>query len=215
MGMARGGGQEVVGSHDLLDPLGGVVDDDDEVVGGGAVAAAEHQGVDHASVRSVAPVDDLDGGMVGAEPERRRPPRCLALGPLRGPEVAAGARIVPGGQVGRGGRFADLAPRAPAPVGQSGPFEVGQGVLVEGEPVGLPYRVAVPVEPELLEIAPLVVLVVAASRRPVEILESQEMLRTGRAGEQPRRQCRAQVAHVEAPRRAGCESSPAHPPILT
>jgi len=79
----------------------------------------------------------------------------------------------------------DLSTRARAPVGQPGGAQIGERVLVAIHPLGLPYRFAVPIKAETLEISTLSVLVLASSGRRIEILESQQELALGAAGEQP------------------------------
>jgi hypothetical protein len=108
----------------------------------------------------------------------------------------------------------DLSTRAPAPVGQPGGAQIGERVLVAIHPLGLPYRLAVPIKAETLEISTLPVLVLASSGRRIEILEPQKELTLGAAGEQPGGKRRSQVPDVEGPRGARGETTSTHPPSV-
>ena len=80
-------------------------------------------------------------------------------------------------------RLTDLSTRAPTPVGQPGGAQIGESVLVAIHPLRLPNRFAVPIKAETLEISTLPVLVLASSGRRIEILEPQQELAPGAAGE--------------------------------
>jgi hypothetical protein len=111
-------------------------------------------------------------------------------------------------------RLTDLTTRAPAPVGQPGGAQIGERVLIAAGPLGLPNRLAVPIEAETLEVSTLPVLVFASSGRRIEILEPQQELALGAAGEQPGGKRRPQVPDVEGPRGARGETTSTHPPSV-
>ena len=116
--------------------------------------------------------------------------------------------------MGRRHGLTDLSTRAPAPVGQPGGAQIGERVLVAIHPLGLPDRFAVPIEAQTLEVSTLPVLVLASSGRRIEILEPQQELALGAAGEQPGGKRRPQVPDVEGPRGARGETTSTHPPSV-
>ena len=111
-------------------------------------------------------------------------------------------------------RLTDLTTRAPAPVGQPGGAQIGERVLVAIHPLGLPNRLAVPIEAETLEVSTLPVLMLASSGRRIEILEPQQELAPGAAGEQPGGKRSAKVPDVEDARGARGETTSTHPPSV-
>ena len=111
-------------------------------------------------------------------------------------------------------RLTDLTTRAPAPVGQPGGAQIGERVLVAIHPLGLPNRLAVPIEAETLEVSTLPTFVLASSGRRIEILEPQQELALGAAGEQPGSKRGPQVPDVEGPRGARGETTSTHPPSV-
>ena len=81
MGMPRRRGQQIVGPHNLLHPLGGIVDHDHEVVGRCAVASPQDEIIDCLGMAPVTSIHDRDVGMLRSEPQRGGRPlaSCSAI----------------------------------------------------------------------------------------------------------------------------------------
>src|SRR5919198_3089943 len=202
--LARGGVEEIRAAYHFADALLGVVDDHRHVVRDRAIVAPYDEVVDHALLLSGDPVAKSDARPAGSHAQRRCAAARAPLGALALGERQAGAGIGPirDVAVGRRGRLADLAARAPALIDQALGVQAVEGLLVELESLRLAHDGAVPVEPQRREVVELLVLEVAADTAGVEILHPHQEARVLAAGEEPGQQGRAEVAEMEGPGRA-------------
>ena len=119
--------------------------------------------------------------------------------------MQAGARVVAGRHVRRGGGLADVAARAVALEDEAARGQRRQGGLVRVGPRGLDEGFAVPVDADRFQVLDLALGGPGAF--PVDVLDAQDETPPGRARPRPRENRGAQVAQVEVARGGGRESS--------
>ena len=124
--MPRRRGQQIVGPHNLLHPLGGIVDHDHEVVGRCAVASPQDEIIDCLGMAPVTSIHDRDVGMLRSKPQRGRPATRLVFGDLGGAEVTAGAGVVARWEMRCAGRLTNLAARTPTAVREPSRLEISK-----------------------------------------------------------------------------------------
>ena len=148
---------EVGAADDLADVLRRVVDDDSELIGVDTVSTNDDEVVDHAALGTQQLILELDPLPIRAQAQREPLSGFDAPPPLRGRELAAGARIGALGQlaVGRRGGLADLSAGAEARVQPAGCVQLAERVVVEPVALRLAHGLLVPVEPERAQVGEL------------------------------------------------------------
>jgi hypothetical protein len=209
--LARRRLDQIGSAHDLSDLLSCVVHHHGEIVCRGPVVAPYHEVVDDGAVLAAQAVGERHDGCAGAQTQRRRASRALALGPLSGCQLAAGARVITAGRraVRRRQGFADLGTGAVAGVQQAVGVQARERCRVVLGALGLAHDRPVPVEAERGEVGQLRVREPGPATRCIEVLDAHDEVRAARAGEQPGQQRGAQVAEVQdARRRRGVAAGP-------
>jgi len=117
--------------------------------------------------------------------------------------------------VRRLGGFPDVLSRAVAGVDEVLLGQLGNGLPIEVEPVGLPDGLVIPLQLERREVVGLCAVVLVSHRSGHEVFEPQEEVSAAVPGKEPCRQRGAQVAQMQPPRRTRRKSPRTHTPEPT